>query len=164
MAFIYNRNAPNSSGFNALSPQSMFVEPQTVFFFGATGYLGSQFLILLNEKLPQLHVVALLRNATRERKGQLQKVYPNISFVEGSLDDDAIIREQVSKVDIVINCASSDHPASVKCMFIASARSGSGKLTSPQPSDPCRARDELEKQPRKASPLYPHFWLWYRQR
>ncbi|KAI9566146.1 hypothetical protein HD554DRAFT_1227411 [Boletus coccyginus] len=92
----------------------MFVEPQTVFFFGATGYLGSQFLILLNEKLPQLHVVALLRNATQERKEQLQKVYPNISFVEGSLDDDAIIREQVSKVDIVINCASSDHPASVK--------------------------------------------------
>jgi nucleoside-diphosphate-sugar epimerase len=98
----------------------MSAQPQTVFFLGATGYLGSQFLLLLNEKLPQLHVVAFLRNATPERKEQLQKVYSNISFVEGSLDKDGIIQEQVAKVDIVINCASSDHPASIKCKFTAS--------------------------------------------
>lgn len=90
---------------------------QTIFFFGATGFLGSQFLLLLNEKLPQLHVVALLRNATPQRKDQLRKVYPNMSFVEGSLDDDAVIQEHVAKVDIVINCASSDHAASVQCTF-----------------------------------------------
>ncbi|KAH0828658.1 hypothetical protein J3R83DRAFT_3020 [Lanmaoa asiatica] len=92
----------------------MSAQLQTVFFLGATGYLGSQFLLLLNEKLPRLHVVALLHNATPERKEQLQEVYSNISFVEGSLDDDAIIQEQVAKVDVVINCASSDHPASIK--------------------------------------------------
>lgn len=92
---------------------------QTIFFLGATGYLGSQFLLLLDEKLPQLQVVALLRNATPERKEQLRKVYSNISFIEGSLDDDAIIQEQVAKVDIVINCASSDHLASVQCTFNA---------------------------------------------
>lgn len=98
----------------------MSTQPQTVFFLGATGYLGSQFLLLLNERLPQLHVIALLRNATSARKEQVREVYSNISFVEGSLDDDAIIQEQVAKVDIVINCASSDHPASVKCTFAAS--------------------------------------------
>ncbi|KAF8554484.1 hypothetical protein OG21DRAFT_1412496 [Imleria badia] len=92
----------------------MSTQPQTVFFLGATGYLSSQFLLLLNEKLPQLHIVALLRNATSARKEQVQKVYSNISFVEGSLDADVIIQEQVAKADIVINCASSDHPASIK--------------------------------------------------
>lgn len=97
----------------------MSTQAQTVFFLGATGYLGSQFLILLNQKHPQLHVIALLRNATPERKEQLQKVYSNISFVEGSLDDAAIIREQVANVDIVINCASSDHPTSIQGMFTA---------------------------------------------
>ena len=102
----------------------MSAQPQTVFFLGATGYLGSQFLLLLNEKLPQLRVVALLRSATPERKERLQKVYSNISFVEGSLDDDAIIQEQVAKVDIVINCASSDHPASIKCTFLPLLRLG----------------------------------------
>lgn len=95
----------------------MSSQPHTVFFLGATGYLGSQFLVLLNEKLPHLNVVALLRNATPERKEQIQNVYSNINFVEGSLDDDAIIQEQVAKVDIVINCASSDHLASIKCTF-----------------------------------------------
>ncbi|KAG6373058.1 hypothetical protein JVT61DRAFT_7119 [Boletus reticuloceps] len=92
----------------------MSTQAQTIFFLGATGYLGSQFLLLLNEKLPQLHVVALLRNAIPVRKEQLQKLYSNISFIEGSLDDDAIIQEQAAKVDIVINCGSSDHPASTK--------------------------------------------------
>ncbi|KAF8443915.1 hypothetical protein L210DRAFT_3643493 [Boletus edulis BED1] len=90
----------------------MSTQAQTIFFVGATGYLGSQFLLLLNEKLPQLHVVALLRNATPVRKEQLQKLYSNISFVEGSLDDDAIIQEQAAKVDIVINAefrSSSEH-------------------------------------------------------
>ncbi|KIJ62245.1 hypothetical protein HYDPIDRAFT_114722 [Hydnomerulius pinastri MD-312] len=92
----------------------MSAQPQTIFFLGATGYLGSQFLLLLNSKLPDLHVIALVRNLTPERKEQLQNVYSNISFVEGTLDDDAIIQEQVAKADITINCASSDHNASVK--------------------------------------------------
>ncbi|KIJ16255.1 hypothetical protein PAXINDRAFT_114072 [Paxillus involutus ATCC 200175] len=92
----------------------MSAQSQTIFFLGAIGYLGSQFLLLLNSKLPELHVVALLRNPTPERQEQLRQVYSNISFVEGTLDDDVIIQEQVSKADIIINCASSDHLASVK--------------------------------------------------
>ncbi|KAH7890435.1 hypothetical protein F5I97DRAFT_1826579 [Phlebopus sp. FC_14] len=90
---------------------------QTVFFLGATGYLGSQFLLLLNRELPQLRVVALVRNPTPERKQQLEKVYSNVSVVEGTLDDDAVIQEQVARADIIINCASSDHAASVKSML-----------------------------------------------
>ncbi|KAH7920849.1 NAD(P)-binding protein [Leucogyrophana mollusca] len=87
---------------------------QTIFFLGATGYLGSEFLILLNRRIPELHVVALLRSPTPERQSRLKEIYPNISFVEGALEDDAIIQREVAKANIVINCASSDHLASVK--------------------------------------------------
>lgn len=142
----------------------MSIQPQTIFFLGATGYLGSQFLLLLNEKLPQLHVTALLRNPTPERRAQLQKVYPNISIVEGSLDDDAIIQEQVATVDIVINCASSDHPTSIKGTFTFMFLCADQKADQPPTSDPCRTREELEKQPRKASSLHSRVWLRYCQR
>lgn len=86
---------------------------KNVFFLGATGYLGSEFLLLLNREFPELHVVALIRNVTPEREAQLRALYPNSSVVEGTLDDDAVIREQAAKADIVINCASSDHTPSV---------------------------------------------------
>ncbi|KAI6121128.1 hypothetical protein F5141DRAFT_1186461 [Pisolithus sp. B1] len=86
---------------------------RSVFFLGATGYLGSEFLLLLNREFPELHVVALIRNVTPEREAQLRALYPNSSVVEGTLDDDAVIREQAAKADIVINCASSDHTPSV---------------------------------------------------
>ncbi|KIK80071.1 hypothetical protein PAXRUDRAFT_36289 [Paxillus rubicundulus Ve08.2h10] len=65
----------------------MSAPSQTIFFLGATGYLGSQFLPLLNNKLPELRVVALLHNFTPERQEQIREVYSNISFVEGTLDD-----------------------------------------------------------------------------
>ncbi|KAI6044884.1 hypothetical protein EDC04DRAFT_2599235 [Pisolithus marmoratus] len=86
---------------------------KNVFFLGATGYLGSEFLLLLNRELPELHIVVLMRNVTPEREAQLRALYPNSSVVEGTLDDDVVIREQAAKADIVINCASSDHPPSV---------------------------------------------------
>ncbi|KAI6038522.1 hypothetical protein EDC04DRAFT_2603861 [Pisolithus marmoratus] len=86
---------------------------KNIFFLGATGYLGSEFLLLLNRELPQLHIVALMRNVTPGREAQLRALYPNCSVVEGTLDDDVVIREQAAKADIVVNCASSDHKPSV---------------------------------------------------
>ncbi|THH28540.1 hypothetical protein EUX98_g5646 [Antrodiella citrinella] len=86
----------------------------SIFFLGATGYLGSEFLLLLARDFPGLPVTALIRSITPERASQLQDVYPGISLVEGGLDDDVVIQEQVQKVDVVINSASSDHWPSVK--------------------------------------------------
>ncbi|KAI6044874.1 hypothetical protein EDC04DRAFT_271088 [Pisolithus marmoratus] len=94
---------------------------KNVFFLGATGYLGSEFLLLLNRELPELHIVALMRNVTPEREAQLRALYPNSSVVEGTLDDDAVIKEQAAKADTVINCASSDHPQSVLCTCISTS-------------------------------------------
>lgn len=90
----------------------------SIFLLGATGYLGSEFLILLARDFPGLQLNVLVRNPTPEKVTQLQDIYPGITIVEGTLEDDAIIQEQVQKVDVVINTASSDHTPSVRCKLL----------------------------------------------
>ncbi|KAL1759755.1 hypothetical protein FB107DRAFT_287492 [Schizophyllum commune] len=87
--------------------------PLTIFFLGATGYVGGEVLRLLAADLPAFPVRALVRNVTLEKEAQLRALHPNIRIIEGTLDSDALIREEASKCDIVINTASSDHHASV---------------------------------------------------
>lgn len=91
-------------------------EKRTMFFLGATGFLGSQFLVLLARSFPdKFHVVALVRSPIHGREAGLKAIYDDLSIVEGTLDDDDKIQEQVITSDIVINCASSDHTSSVQC-------------------------------------------------
>ena len=87
-----------------------------VFFLGATGYLGSQFLVLLGRSIlgSQTHVVALVRNVDSNKEKRLKAIYPNLSIVEGDLDSDDIIKEEAGKAQCVINCASSDNERCVK--------------------------------------------------
>ncbi|KAF8665562.1 hypothetical protein AX16_000021 [Volvariella volvacea WC 439] len=85
-----------------------------LFLLGATGYVGSQFLVQLREQLPNIHVVAIARNATEERRAAILQLNPNTTIVEGSLDNDAIIREQAFKVDIVVNAANGQHEPSTR--------------------------------------------------
>ncbi|TCD65980.1 hypothetical protein EIP91_001927 [Steccherinum ochraceum] len=103
----------------------------SIFFFGATGYLGSEFLILLARDFPGLQVNALVRNATPERRAKVEAIYPGINLVEGSLDDDAIIQEEVQKVDVVINTASSDHWPSVKSTLAGLEKSAAARPGNP---------------------------------
>ena len=56
---------------------------------------------------------------TDARKAELQKIHPNLTVTEGSLDDASVIEEAVLKADIVINMASSDHWPSVKGKYMA---------------------------------------------
>lgn len=89
-------------------------------FLGATGFLGSQFLLLIG-KDPELkdrfHITALCRNS-QARLPELQKLYADLEVVECTLESDAIIQEQVAKADIVLNTASSDHVESIKCSLL----------------------------------------------
>jgi len=103
----------------------------TIFFLGARGYLGSEFLILLARDYPDFPVNALIRNITPEKTAELQAIHPKVSLVEGTLDDDAIIQEQIQKADIIINTASSDHAPSVK-----STLAGLEKSSASRPGDP----------------------------
>lgn len=86
----------------------------TIFMLGATGYLGSEFLMLLARDFPSYPVNALVRNINPAKLARLKEIHPNVSVVEGTLNDAAIIVEQVQKADIIINSASSDHWPSVK--------------------------------------------------
>lgn len=95
-----------------------------LFFLGATGFLGSTFLQLIGQD-PELkdkfHITALCRNS-QKRLPELQRLYPDLEVVEGTLESDALIQEHVLKADIVINTASSDHIESVKCLFFSNSR------------------------------------------
>ena len=87
---------------------------EIIFLLGAAGYLGSQLLVLLSQRLPQLPVIALVRNLDAGKQAQLKDIRPDIDLVEGSLDDVQLIREQTSQAKYVINCASSDHDGCVR--------------------------------------------------
>ncbi|KAF5363457.1 hypothetical protein D9756_000997 [Leucocoprinus leucothites] len=102
-------------------------------FFGATGFVGSTLLMLMGrdpELKDQFHITALCRNS-QQRLPELQKFYPDLEVVEGTLESDAIIQEQTSKADIVINAASSDHIESVK-----STLKGLEKYSAAHPGNP----------------------------
>ncbi|EDR04957.1 uncharacterized protein LACBIDRAFT_294969 [Laccaria bicolor S238N-H82] len=93
--------------------------PQTLFILGATGHLGSQFLVNLahSPAIPQLRVVALIRKLTPETQAKLKEIYKDLEIVEGSLDEAAEIKSQAEKADYVVNCASSDHLGSIQAIL-----------------------------------------------
>lgn len=95
---------------------------KTLFFLGATGYLSGEILLLLGRHYPEYAIKALVRNPTQERVEKLQGLHPNLSVVEGDLNDAQVIVEQAFKADIVINSASSDHWPSVKGENLAPER------------------------------------------
>ena len=143
----------------------MSSSPLSIFILGATGYLGSEFLFLLARDYPTYPINALVRNATPGKVERLQEIHPNLTVIEGTLEDADTIVGQILKADIVINTASSDHWPSVKgkcgahlidlaweSFYSYSTRSNLGRLG-----------EELGKQTRKPSPLHPCFWLRYHQ-
>ncbi|KAF4615950.1 hypothetical protein D9613_011389 [Agrocybe pediades] len=93
---------------------------RNVFFLGATGFLGSQFLVLLarSDLAPTTHIVALVRNVTPDKEKRLKEVYQDLSIIEGDLDSHDIVKEQASNARYVINCASSDNDACVRNILI----------------------------------------------
>ncbi|KAK7689016.1 hypothetical protein QCA50_007707 [Cerrena zonata] len=100
-----------------------------IFLLGATGYVGSQFLVFLGQTLSNLSVRALVRSPTKDRETWLQQTHPNLIIIEGSLDDTELIEEQARKADIVINIASCDH---ISCSIL----SGLSKRSMDNPKEP----------------------------
>lgn len=87
----------------------------SIFYLGATGFLGSELLILLAKEFPNYPIFALVRNLTPERISRIHSIHPSITLVEGTLLDDTLVQEHASKADIVINSASSDVHESILC-------------------------------------------------
>lgn len=71
-----------------------------VFITGATGYVGGQTAVTLIAAHPEYDVVALVRD--QEQADKLKSRFPNISTVIGTLDDDAVLKEEAAKADVVL--------------------------------------------------------------
>ena len=94
---------------------SIIMPAPSIFTLGATGYLGSEFLLRFAQEHPSFPVAALLRNATPERVALINAIHPNVRILEGSLDDGPIIQHEKERADIIINSASADHWHIVRC-------------------------------------------------
>ncbi|KAK0206697.1 hypothetical protein DFS33DRAFT_1372937 [Desarmillaria ectypa] len=106
-------------------------ELPSIFFLYCTGFLGGHLLKSLGRDLPTYHVIALLRDLSANRRASMSELHPNVTFVEATLDDDAIIEEWSSECPIVINTASSDHWPSVRSTLV-----GFEKNTACHPGNP----------------------------
>ncbi|PFH46826.1 hypothetical protein AMATHDRAFT_43342 [Amanita thiersii Skay4041] len=91
----------------------------TLFLLGATGYLGSQFLICLARAYPrtEVAVVALVRGATPERERGLKELYRNLRVVEGTLGDVDIVKVEAERAGWVVNVASADNIECVEAIL-----------------------------------------------
>lgn len=82
---------------------------RNILFFGATGFIGVEFLRLLREGDPGLDGTALtilVRNATPERRARLLALYPVARIIGGGLEDLELISRLAADADVVINAAS----------------------------------------------------------
>ncbi|KAJ2913511.1 hypothetical protein MD484_g6892, partial [Candolleomyces efflorescens] len=108
-----------------------------LFFLGATGYIGSQFLASakrdasLYAKLKEFALVALVRDPDNAKAKQLQEVWPDVVLVKGTLDDLEIVEDQVRNATLTFNAADCDHVSSVQAIV-----TGLQKRSAEHPSDP----------------------------
>ncbi|ETN40876.1 uncharacterized protein HMPREF1541_05156 [Cyphellophora europaea CBS 101466] len=95
--------------------------PPTLFLLGATGYIGGDFLYLVNEKHPDWIITALVRNS--DKGATVAKEYPAVRLIYGDLDSAELIEEEASKADIVLNFANCDHEAAATAIVKGLGRS-----------------------------------------
>jgi nucleoside-diphosphate-sugar epimerase len=84
----------------------------SVFFTGATGYIGGPILYQLLQKKGEYQITALIR--AKDKASKLEAL--GVRVVLGALDDTAIIAEESFKADIVIHTADCDHLPSAKAI------------------------------------------------
>ena len=95
--------------------------PLTIFFTGATGYIGGTVLShLLHSDIGQrAHINALIRPTAQNAAviGQLTQNHSNVAVIEGSHQDAELVTEQAAAADIVIHTANSaDDLPSIKAI------------------------------------------------
>jgi nucleoside-diphosphate-sugar epimerase len=72
----------------------------TIFVTGAAGYIGGHTVNLIAKVHPDWELVALVR--TEEQAKIIQKQWPAIKAVVGSLDDHALVSEHSASADVVL--------------------------------------------------------------
>jgi uncharacterized protein YbjT (DUF2867 family) len=90
---------------------------QIAFIIGGTGFTGGHVLSLLHTSHPEISAICLVRDASPAKLSSLQKLNPNTSMVEGTMDDAELISKTAETADIVIHMAHSDHVSSVEAVL-----------------------------------------------
>lgn len=90
----------------------------TIFFTGATGYIGGPILYQLLQKKDAYKITALVRD---KQKADKLKEHGVVAVI-GSLDDTSVIAEEAYKADVVIHTANADHLGSAKAIVGAFQR------------------------------------------
>ncbi|TDL24607.1 NAD(P)-binding protein [Rickenella mellea] len=78
----------------------------SVFFLGATGYVGGAFLVALKSAYPDSRITALVRS---EEKGAAVKAAGAQQIIVGSHEEHEKIRAASAEADVVVNAADSDY-------------------------------------------------------
>jgi nucleoside-diphosphate-sugar epimerase len=98
--------------------------PTRIFMTGISGYIGGQIAIDLAKKHPDFQIVGLVRNATQAQ--QVKDKLPAVETVLGDISSYAILLEQASKADIVIQAATCDDVPVVEYLIAGIAKGGKG--------------------------------------
>ncbi|CDR41492.1 CYFA0S07e02850g1_1 [Cyberlindnera fabianii] len=99
-----------------VTPELSTKSELNIFITGATGYIGGQFLHeILHDKKHNFKVRALVRTEEKAQK-LFYKTNCEVYTVIGDLDSLDLLREEISKADIVINAATNNHLPSTQVM------------------------------------------------
>ncbi|VDB91439.1 unnamed protein product [Peniophora sp. CBMAI 1063] len=86
---------------------------KTIFFLGATGYIGGSILQPLLETQSEYSITALVRNV--EKAKRLETF--GVKTLLGNLDDSDKIQQAAADADIIIHTASADHEGAAKAIL-----------------------------------------------
>ncbi|KAN0123311.1 hypothetical protein V8E52_002643 [Russula decolorans] len=89
--------------------------PTTIFYIGATGYIGGAVLADLVQAYPDIRVTALVRNPAHS--AALKANNNVVDVVEGSFSDIALITSKAREADITFNTGDSDDVALTKAIL-----------------------------------------------
>lgn len=133
----------------------MSTSPKNIFLLGASGFIGAHTLQQLANDLPLFPVIALVRDVTQAKSEALKALHPNVQIIEGDLNDTSLIKEWASKCPIVVNVASSDHPASAFGVYTPTTTTV-WSLTRWTHSNTARPHAQRYPKPLRSTGLHPH--------
>ncbi|KAL3481277.1 hypothetical protein BJX99DRAFT_253581 [Aspergillus californicus] len=89
--------------------------PAKVFVTGITGYIGGQTVVHLLRRYPDLGVTALVRD--EGQAAAVKAALPQVKTAIGDLDSVDTLARLSAESDIVLQCASADHPVAVAAII-----------------------------------------------
>ena len=103
---------------------STMAAPTRIFMTGVSGYIGGQIATDICKKHPEFHLFGLVLNTTQAQ--QIKEKLPSVETVLGDIASHAILVEQASKANIVIQSADCENVPVVQSLIVGIAQGGKG--------------------------------------